>query len=255
MKARNILKSSILSLFVVSLSLAKPVYVYGPGGPYPAIKKAAKVFNKDYKEDVRVIAGPPNKWKEDAIKNADIIYSGSENMMTDFISMMPNLIDQKTIYPAYLRPAVILVHKGNPLHIHSFYDLLRPGISVMVVQGAGQTGLWEDIAGRDGNIDIIRKLRKNIVFYAPNSAVALKKWMSKSSPDAWIIYNIWQIAHPNAGQIINLDKNHVIYRDMDISLTYKGEKNKVAREFYKFLISKEGKKIFKEFGWSEKAKR
>src|SRR3546814_8440532 len=69
-------------------------------------------------------------------------------------------IDEKTIDPLYLRASNILVRPGNPHHIGGLRDLLRPGFKVMVVQGAGQTGLWEDMAGRAGDIATVRALRE-----------------------------------------------------------------------------------------------
>ena len=63
-------------------------YVYGPGGPYPAMKEAAEAFGKQQNVKMEVTAGPTNQWIEKAKKDADIIYSGAEYMMTDFISAM-----------------------------------------------------------------------------------------------------------------------------------------------------------------------
>lgn len=233
-------------------SASSVIHVYGPGGPFPAMQAAAKAFESAHPGvQVDVVAGPLPKWREQALQNGDIVYSGSENMMTDFLSAMPGLIDESSILPAYLRPAAILVHPGNPLHIKSFADLLKPGISVMVVQGAGQTGLWEDIAGKNGNLQTIRKLRSNIVYYAPNSADALQRWTGKQAPDAWIIYNIWQIAHPQVAEIVPLGKRHMLYRDMDLSLTRNGKNDAMAKEFYRFVLGPEGKSIFQHFGWRD----
>lgn len=47
-------------------SAAEPLHVYGPGGPYPAIKEAAVVFGKAHGIDVDVTAGPTGKWLEQA---------------------------------------------------------------------------------------------------------------------------------------------------------------------------------------------
>ena len=52
----------------------------------------------------------------------------------------------------YLRPSAILVRPGNPQRIEDFPDLLRSGIGVTVVNGSGQKGLWEDIAGTEADI-------------------------------------------------------------------------------------------------------
>ncbi len=235
-----------------ALAAEEILHVYGPGGPYPAMAAAAAAaFGKEHGVQVQVEAGPIGKWRSQALEDADLLYSGSENMMTDYLQQLPGLVDEQSIYPAYLRPAVILVHPGNPLHIRNFQDLLRPGVTVMVVQGAGQTGLWEDIAGKNGDLESIRKLRANIVYFAPNSADALQRWTGSNPPDAWIIYNIWQIAHPKVAEIVPLGSRHILYRDMDISLTRKGEQNPVAKAFYQYLLSPQGAQIFARYGWQQ----
>lgn len=43
-------------------------------------------------------------------------------------------------------------------------DLLKPGVRVLTVAGAGQVGLWEDVIGRTGDVAMVRALRSNIVF-------------------------------------------------------------------------------------------
>ena len=58
--------------------------VYGPGGPAPAMKEAAKAFEQKTGTHVVVTAGPTPEWIEQAKLDADLIYSGSETMMTDF---------------------------------------------------------------------------------------------------------------------------------------------------------------------------
>lgn len=228
---------------------AETVYVYGPGGPAPAMKAAAAAFTRSTGIPVRVTAGPTPAWRAKADADADLIYSGSENMMTDFLRAFP-AIDADSVQPLYVRPAAILVHPGNPKHIHGFRDLLRPGVRVMVVDGAGQVGLWEDIAGRDGSLSTIVKLRHNIVFDAKNSAIALAKWTSHGAPDAWIIYNIWSIAHPGVAQVVKIEPHYAIVRDMGVSFTKAGERSADARRFRRFLTAPEGRAIFERFGWS-----
>ena len=46
----------------------------------------------------------------------------------------------------------------------------------MVVEGSGQTGLWEDMGGKLGDVTTLRKLRANIVYFAPTSDDAMKAW-------------------------------------------------------------------------------
>ncbi len=89
--------------------------IYGPGGPAPAMKEAAAVFGQKKGITVDIMAGPTPQWKDKALQDADLIYSGSEYMMTDFVQKdFPDLIDTSTIRSLYLRPSAILVRPGNP---------------------------------------------------------------------------------------------------------------------------------------------
>src|SRR3546814_11006149 len=107
---------------------------------------------------------------------------------------MNGAIDEKTIDPLYLRASNILVRPGNPHHIGGLRSLLRPGFKVMVVQGAGQTGLWEDMAGRAGDIAPVRALPANNVSYACSTAEPIPAWTSHPTIHAWSIWEYGRAA-------------------------------------------------------------
>ena len=242
----------LLSLILLSGSsmAATLVRVFGPGGPAPAMKAAATAFERSHPGvTVEITAGPTPQWLDAARATGDVIYSGSEAMMADFQRDLAGVLDAATIEPLYLRPAVILVRPGNPDHIQGFRALLKPGIKVMVVNGAGQVGLWEDIAGRDGRIATLRAFRRNIVYAAPNSALALKRWQDDPAIQAWLIYNIWAIAHPGVAQIVPLEPHDRLYRDCGVGLTMRGKASAAAREFVAFLKGTQGQAIFRHWGW------
>ncbi len=228
---------------------ADTVYVYGPGGPYPPIQEAAHRFSQRYGVAVVVTKGPTDRWLEEAKQRADVIYSGAEFMMQNFVWLLDGRVDESTVKPLYLRPSGILVRKGNPKHIRGFEDLLRPGIRILVVNGAGQLGLWEDMAGRLGSLKTLRAFRKNIVYVAHNSAEAKNQWIHNPNLDAWLIWNIWQVANPDIADFVPVSKEYVIYRDCGVALTYKGEKNPYAKKFYDFLSTPEAAEIFRRWGW------
>ena len=227
--------------------------VYGPAGPAPAMREAAEVFGEQQGIEVRVTAGPTTKWASDLPRDGDVVYSGSEAMMSDFISQFADTLVPATLRLLYLRPAGILVRPGNPQHIHGFHDLLRPGVNIMVVSGAGQVGLWEDIAGRDGDIEVLRAFRENVTHFASNSAAAVQAWKSDPSIQAWIIFPIWSIANPGLAEVVPLEERHRLYRDCDVILTRKGVSDARAQGFVRFLESPAGKKIFEKHGWTERA--
>ncbi len=244
----------IFPIFVVVMPLwgGDTIYVYGPGGPYPPMREAAEIFGRRHNVTVVVVRGPSDKWMEDARRNADLIYSGAEFMMQSFVWSMGGSIVESTIYPLYLRPSGILVRKGNPLGIEDFPDLLRPGVRIMVVDGAGQTGLWEDMAGRNGDIETIRKFRRNIVYHARNSADAKRRWLNDTTIDAWLIWNIWQISNPDIADYVPVSDRYVVYRDCAIAMTAKGKERPLVREFYRFLKSREVEEIFRKWGWKSR---
>jgi len=247
----------MLSLFACALWLAAaPVRaqdtlnVYGPGGPAPAMQEAAKAFGDTNNVKVNVTAGPTAQWVEKARQDADVIFSGAENMFTDFAKALPGAFELKDAYPLYLRPVAILVRPGNPKKIRGFRDLLAANVKVLTVAGAGQTGLWEDVAGRTGDIQMVRAFRKNMVFpEAANSGAAKQQWIDQKDIDAWLIWNIWQVANPELAQVVEMDEPFRIYRDTGVVLTRKGLGVPRAREFVEFLSSPAGRTIFAKWGW------
>ena len=197
---------------------------------------------------VIVTAGPTPKWIKDAKANADLIFSGSEVMMSSFITAIPQ-IDPATVKPLYLRAAAILVRPGNPEHITGIADLFKPGHHILIVNGAGQQGLWEDVAGRTGSIADVRAFRANIAVSAGNSAQARAAWVQDKTLDAWLIWTIWQKANPTLADQVPVESDRAIYRDTGIALTKIGEARPETKEFADFLSSPAGAKIFAKWGW------
>jgi accessory colonization factor AcfC len=230
-------------------SFAQEIRVYGPGGPEPAIREAATQFEAARGIRVVVTAGPTAKWISQAKADADVVYSGSETMLTDFLEQMEGELLPATVTPLYLRVSAILVRPGNPRRITDFADLLAPGIKVLVVNGSGQNGLWEDIAGRKGKIETVKALRKNIGLFAKTSADAAKAWKDDRSFDAWLTWTIWQGESRGVADVIPLDPDIRIYRDAGVALTRRGQQKAAAREFVVFLASPAGVRIFQKMGW------
>ena len=225
------------------------LHVYGSEGPYPAMREAATVFSDRNNVDVQVVGKPVEKWLDEAKANADLVYSSAEFMMVDLIRDMEGDIEESSITALYWRPAAILVRPGNPKHIYDLPDLLRPGVKVMVVNGSGQTGLWEDMAGRRGNFRTVRALRNNIVLFAANSTEARRMWLARKDIDAWLTWNIWYKADPRHSTLVPVSEDYVIYRQCSIAVTEPGWQKPFAGQFVEFLKSAEAANIFAKWGW------
>ncbi|ECB3301589.1 solute-binding protein [Salmonella enterica] len=238
-------------MFCSSFAVFADVNVYGPGGPAPAMKAAADAFSRNSGVKVTVVSGPAELWKDKAKDNADLIYSGSEAMMTDFESVFREQIIPGSVLPLYLRPAVILVRKGNPLKINGIKDLTKKDVRILVTHGAGQMGMWEDISGRTGDIETVKGIRKNIKLFASNTGMAKQAWMQNPDFDAWIVFNTWGNSDTKTGDIVDFEPEYRIYRDMGIAFTHAGEKKPEVERFVDFLKSAKGEEIFRSMGWSK----
>lgn len=246
-------KSALLALTLIGLVSSTAgamgtLHVYGPGGPLPAMKEAASAFGTAKGIDVDVVGGPTPQWLDHAKGDADIVFGGSEIMMSDFLAALPDLMPA-TVTPLYLRPSAILVRPGNPNGITGFADLLKPGHRILVVNGSGQQGLWEDVAGRLGRIETVRAFRANIAAMAKTSAEAKTLWQTDKQIDAWLIWNIWQTANPQLADLVAIEPDYRIYRDTAAALTHKGLDQPEARAFLTYLSSPEAASIFRRWGW------
>jgi len=248
---RQLLTATTLFLGFAALQAhAETVRVYGPGGPLPAMKEAVAAFNAAHTgTTVEITAGPTPAWIEKAKADADVIYSGSEVMMTDFANALGDKLDASTAMPLYLRSTSILVRPGNPKGIKGVADLLKPGHRILVVNGSGQQGLWEDVVGRLGKIESVRAFRSNIVSYASNSAVARDAWTKDTSIDAWLIWGIWQVSNPALADQVAVEPEYTIYRDTGVALTKAGAQKPEAKAFATYLATPEAGRIFAKWGW------
>lgn len=243
-----------LMFSVIGSFLSAEVLVYGPGGPAPVLKELAGMFNKQSGKQITIIAGPTSAWMKDAKINADIIYSGSSTMMDTFSNILGK-INNKNIVVLNIREAGILVRKNNPKNIKNFKDILKSGTKVMVVDGAGQVGLYEDMALKSGKRNELIELRKNIAIYAKNSKEAVDTWKSDSTIDALIIWKHWQKVLKNDADFIKAGKSNSIYRAAEIAIVDDSKNKEIAQNFINFIQSKEVQKIWVKHGWISNFKK
>ncbi|MDB5000573.1 MAG: hypothetical protein JWR76_1650 [Mucilaginibacter sp.] len=222
------------------------LYVYGPGGPLSAMQECAKAFTAKTCIPVKVTGGPEPKWLTQAQQNADVIYGGAEYMLTQFIQSHPGMIDATTRVELYRRAAAILVRPGNPKHIGTLKDLTKPGIHILDVNGAGQLGLWEDIAGKE---NLIGGIQKNIVGSFANTALGIEAWKTDSSYDAWITYASWHQNLKDITQVVGLPSALRLYRGTPVALTLNSKHSQQGKQYIQFLQSVQGHSIFKKWGW------
>lgn len=247
--------ASALVTMLTSYSTLADVNLYGPGGPHTALIKVGKAFEEETGTKVNVHFGPQGSWNDNAKKNADILFGASEQSALAIATAHKQAFDINKIEPLYLRPAIILVKKGNPKNIQGLTDLTKPGIGIVVPEGAGVsntsgTGVWEDMIGRTGDISLVTKFRKNIVQYTPNSGGARKAFLEDPRVDAWVTWIDWAKSNPDFGDVVKIEDKFVVYRDVNIVL--KNNPDKDAQQFAEYLKGEKSKQIFQQLGWSDK---
>lgn len=219
-----------------------------PGGPAPALKECVAEFQKaNDKAKIEVVSGPVEKWQKDAV-HFDLLFSGSENMMDDFLKRF-DFLDTSSLETHFLRPAALLVRKGNPLKIKGIQDLISKDFRILVVNGAGQVGMWEDIVGRTRSVDALSKFRKNIKFAANNTGEAEKKWNEDKNLDVWVVFNIWGNRSTNDSEIVKIEDEFVVFRSSGSIKNTKSKDSKLREDFLTFLKSNNCRDIFKKHGW------
>lgn len=228
------------------LAQNKILMIYGPGGPLGPMKECVEIFSKAHGIEVKVMAGPESQWVGQAEQDADLIFGGAEYMMTDFLLRHPGLVDEKTRTSLYIRAGGILVRKGNPKQIRYLSDLTRDGIRLIDVNGAGQLGLWEDMAGAKR---LIPGIQRNIALSVTTSAEAIEKWKSMPELDAWITFESWHYRLKDVTDLVQLPENERVYRGTPIAITRISKNRDKARQFVDFLRTEQAHLVFQRWGW------
>lgn len=233
---------------------AAPIRLFGPGGPAPAMRAVAEAFQAAHGVPVEVTSGPTPGWTGRVAAEADIVFSGAEYMMDGFVAQFAETLLPATRATLYLRPSALLVRPGNPRRIAGVRDLLsRPPAEarILATGGAGQVALWEDVAGRTGEIALVRAMRERIVLVAPNTGTAQQEWRGKPDAyDVWLVWNHWQIAAPEHADLVEMEEPFRIWRATGAVLSQRGAAREEVRRFAAFLAGAEGARIFHGFGWS-----
>jgi len=231
-------------------SLDGVIKLYGACGPQNALRKVADAWERGKGAKVKIVCGPEPSWSQQAQVDADIIWGTSEQSMTAFLQSFPSF-PSKNVVPIYLRPAIIAVKNGNPRRIQKFADLLQPGIRIVVTEGSGiantsGTGTWEDIAGRLGKLEDVKRFRRNIVAFSTGSGASFKTFKELDA-DAWITWPEWAVDNPEVLQAIPISSNRSIWRDLNIALSSSADPQ--ASSFIQYLISDKAQKLMRSYGY------
>ncbi len=220
--------------------------VYGPGGPLTPVRACAQRFARARGVKVEVDGGPEERWVAKAAEDGDVVFGAAEHTFSDLMRRRPGLIDPATRRSLYDRRAAILVRKGNPKKLRSLGDLARAGVKLVDVNGAGQAGLWEDLAGRHG---LIPALQRNMALSVSNTAEAIAAWRDRPELDAWLTFASWHDRLRDEADLVELPASERLYRGTPVALVARSEQRSLALAFVEFLGSEECHALFRTAGW------
>jgi accessory colonization factor AcfC len=173
----------------------------------------------------------------------DLAIAGAEYLLDDGeVRGIVQRHQRRTI--AYRRSAII-VPAGNPKDIRCVEDMAKPGVRVGVSVIDCLKGLWEDISGRLG---LLEKIRRNICYYA-NGCIAIVEAVADSQVDAAFAWTAFQHLEPERIEIIEMPKEQQVLRGTGVGLLSFAKGIEAAKEFMDFLTSPQAREFYKECGW------
>lgn len=173
----------------------------------------------------------------------DLAIAGAEYLLDDGeVRGIVQRHHRRTI--AYRRSGII-VPPGNPRNIRCVKDIAKPGVRVGVSVIDCLKGLWEDITGRLGLLD---EVRKNICYYA-NGCIAIIEAVASGQVDAAFGWMAFEHLEPERIEIVEIPKEQQVLRGTCVGLLSFAKEPEAAKRFMDFLASPEAREFYKEYGW------
>lgn len=254
------MKSKEIILFVVIMALlfclagttcsySEELFVFAGAASKPPTEEAAKVFEKKTGVKVNVTFGGSGfvLSQMTLAKRGDIYFPGSSDYME--VAKKKGLVFPETErYIVYLVPA-INVQKGNPKGIKSLRDLTKPGLRVAIANPDGVcVGLYAvEIVEKNFTPEEKAAFKKNLVNYT-ESCEKTATAISLKTADAVIGWEVFQYWDPARIETIALKKQEIVRIGyIPIAISKFTSNRPLAQKFIDFLLSDEGKALFKKY--------
>jgi accessory colonization factor AcfC len=173
----------------------------------------------------------------------DLAIGGAEYLLDD--GEVRGIVQRHERRTIACRASAIIVPAGNPANIRSVEDMTRPGVRVGVSVLDCLKGLWEDISGRLGLVD---KIRRNISYYA-NGCIAIVEAAATSEFDAAFGWTAFKHLEPERIEVIEMPEEQQVHRGTGVGMLSFARETEAAREFMDFLTTPEARAFYEEYGW------
>jgi len=173
----------------------------------------------------------------------DLAIAGAEYLLDD--GEVRGIVQKHQRRTIAYRTSAIIVPADNPKNIHYLKDMANPGVRVGVSVIDCLKGLWEDICGRLGLLD---KIRKNICYYA-NGCIAIVEAVATGKVDAAFGWSAFQHLEPKRIKVIEMPKEQQVLRGTCVGLLSFSKEPQAAQQLMDFLASCQSQKFYEEYGW------
>lgn len=220
--------------------------VYSSGATAPPIRKSSKAFSERFGTEFDFVVGKAEKLfsimteKEEG----DILQCGAEYIFDD--AERKGLILRRSRRSVGYRKSVILVPIGNPKKISSLEDLTKEGIRIGVAATGCLVGVWDDVSSKAG---LTNEMLRNITHLADGCGDAMSL-IHEGKADAIFGWDAFENIWPKTSEAIEIPENLKVLRSTGVGVLNYSKKKQLAGRFIDFLVSEEGKRIYKEYGWT-----
>ena len=174
----------------------------------------------------------------------DLAIAGAEYLLDD--GEVRGIVQRGQRRTIANRTSAIVVPADNPRDISSLEDMTRPGVRIGVSVIDCLKGLWEDICGRAG---LMEPIRKNIGYYA-NGCISIVEAVATNEIDAAFGWTAFGHLEPGRIKVIELPKEQQVLRGTGVGMLSFAKDTEAAKQFMDFLASPESRKFYVEFGWT-----
>jgi sulfate/thiosulfate-binding protein len=171
---------------------------------------------------------------------------------------------QQTVYPTkgIVTDSVVVfvVRQGNPLKIHTWGDLVKPGVQVVTPNPlTSGSAKWNLLAGYTAQLslgrkptkaqDYLKSLLSNTVAQPTSGSASLSTFLAGTG-NVLLSYEDDAIAAISSGSPIQIvTPPETLLIENPVALTTTGVQNPAATAFYKFLFSNAGQTIYSAHGF------
>ncbi|NCO35541.1 MAG: molybdate ABC transporter substrate-binding protein [Armatimonadetes bacterium CG2_30_59_28] len=247
----------LVTTIAVSFALAASpgsLMVFAGAASRPALQEAAKAFEKKYHARIHCTFGGSGTVLSQMLltKTGDVYVPGSGFNMR--IAEEKGVVKKGAARKvAYLIP-VISVQKGNPKKIASLKDLAQPGLKVAIARpGAVCLG--------DVGVTLLRRaevydaVMKNVVTQPLDcgQTAGVVRMKQVDAAIGWDVFGKW---YPKdiASVSIPKDIRGSAWDYIPAAVTVYSKRPRLARQWIDFLVSPEGKSIFRKHGYLTEVK-